>query len=65
MRLEIDFNANKCHVMEIGKCIRMLKWSYKMGQEIILKIKEEKNLGVVIHDSLSPERPISQLFGLT
>ena len=28
---------------------------YKMGQEVILKIKEEKDLGVVIQDTLSPE----------
>ena len=43
----------------------MPKWSYKMGQEEILKTKEEKDLGVVIQDTLSPEWHISQLFGST
>ena len=36
-----------------------------MGQEVILKTKEEKDIGVVIQDSLSPGWHISQLFGLT
>ena len=36
-----------------------------MGQEVILKTREEKNLGVVIQDTLGPERHISQLFGST
>ena len=33
-----------------------------MGQEEILKTKEEKDLGVVIQDTLSPERHIERLF---
>ena len=37
----------------------------KMGQEVILKTKEEKDLGVVIQDTLSPEQHINQLFGST
>ena len=43
-----DFNAKKCYVMELGKSKRRPKWNYKMGQEEILKTKEEKDLGVVI-----------------
>ena len=35
----------------------------KMGQEVILKTKEEKYLGVVIQDTLSPEWHINHLFG--
>ena len=31
------------------------EWSYKMGQEVILKTKEEKDQGMVIQDTLRPE----------
>ena len=44
-------------VMEIGKSKRRPKWSYKIGQEEILKTKE-KDLGVVIQDTLNPEQHI-------
>ena len=37
-----------------------LQWSNKMGQEVILKTKEEKDLGVVIQDTLNPEQHINQ-----
>ena len=36
-----------------------------MGQEEILHTKEEKDLGVLIQDTLSPEQHINQLFGST
>ena len=39
--------------MELGKSKRRPKWSYKMGQEEIPKTKEEKDLGVVIQDTLT------------
>ena len=62
-RWKLEFNTKKCHVMELCKSKRRSKWSYKMGQEEIPKTKEEKDLGVVIQDTLSPERHINQLFG--
>ena len=37
----------------------------KMGQEVILKTKEEKDLGVVIQDTLSTEQHINEIFGST
>ena len=64
-RWKLDFNAKKCHVMELGKSKRRPKWNYKMGQQEILKTKEEKDLGVVIQDILSPEQHINQIFGST
>ena len=36
-----------------------------MGQEVIFKTEEEKDMGVLIQDALSPEWHISQLFGST
>ena len=50
----MDFNAKKCHVMELGKSKRS-EWGYKMGQEVILKSRKEKDLGVVVQDTLSPD----------
>ena len=44
-RWKLDFNAKKCHVMEIGKSKRRPKSSYKMGQEEIPKTREEKTQG--------------------
>ena len=34
-RWKLDFNAKKCHVMELGKSKRRSEWNYKMGQEEI------------------------------
>ena len=56
-------HTHKCHVMEIGKSKRRPKWNYKVGQEEIPKTKEEKDLGVVIQDTLNPEQHINKLFG--
>ena len=51
--------------MEVGKSKRRPKWGYKIGHEEILKTKEEKDLGVVIQDTLNPEQHINKLFGST
>ena len=61
IKWKLDFNAKKCHVIELGKSKRRPEWSNNMGQELILKNKEEKDLGVVIQDTLSIEWHISQL----
>ena len=55
--------TQKCHVMELDKSKRRPKWSYKMVQEEIPRTKEEKDLGVVIQDTLSPEQHTNKLFG--
>ena len=62
---KLDFNVKKCHVMVIGKSKRRPQWSYKIGQEEIPKTKEEKDLGVVIQDTLNPKQNINKLFGST
>ena len=61
------FNANKCHVLEMGKNVMRSTWTYKckLGQTIISIVKEEKNLGVVIQDNLSPEKHRDRIFGGT
>ena len=65
LRWKLEFNAKKCHVMEIGKSKRRPIWEYKLGEEVIKKSKEEKDLGVIIQDTLSPERHINNIFNNT
>ena len=64
-RWKLEFNTKKCHVMEMGKSKRRPSWEYKMGGVTILKSKEEKDLGVMIQDTLSPEKHINRIFGAT
>ena len=40
-------------------------WTYKLGQNIISIVKEEKDLGVLIQDNLSPQIHIDRIFGDT
>ena len=65
LRWKLEFNAKKCHVMEIGKSKRRPRWDYKMEEVVIKKSNEEKDLGVIIQDTLSPERHISNIFNNT
>ena len=65
LKWKLEFNAKKCHVMEIGKSKRRPSGDYKLGEVIIKKSKEEKDLGVIIQDTLCPERHISNIFNNT
>ena len=40
-------------------------WMHKLGQNIISIVKEEKALGVVIQDNLSPEKYVNTISGDT
>ena len=64
-RWKLEFNTKKCHVVEFGKSKKRPSWIYRMGTEPVLKSKDEKDLGVVIQDTLSPERHINGIFGST
>ena len=52
-RWKLEFNAKKCHVMEMRKSKTRPTWEYKMGDEVIMKSREEKDLGVIVQDSLT------------
>ncbi len=39
-------------MLEIGKSEKRPSWKYKMGGEIITKSNEEKDLGVIIQETL-------------
>ena len=62
---KLEFNAKKCHVMEMGKSKRRPTFDYKMGRETIVKSREERDLGVVVQDTLSPEKHINGIFAST
>ena len=52
-------------MLEFGKSKNRPSWTYNMGDETILKNKEEKDLGIMIQDTLSPVKHIKGIFGST
>ena len=58
---EMKFNTKKCSVVEFGRSTRRPRGIYSMGNERIKKKTEEKDLGVIIMDSLSPEKHINKI----
>ena len=60
---KMEFNAKKCHVLEMGVSDKRPNWTYKIGNEVISKKREEKDLGVIVQDNLSPEKHISRIIG--
>ena len=54
---KLEFNAKKCHVMELRKSKRRPVWNYLMDKEQIMKTKEERGL--------KPRKHISKIFELT
>ena len=54
----MEFNAKKCHVLEMEKSAMRPSWTYKLGENIISIAKEAKGLGVIIQDNLSLEKHI-------
>lgn len=48
----------------MGKSTRSSR-NYKMWEEVIMKRKKEKDLGVIIQDNLSPERHMNEIFNKT
>ena len=49
----------------MGKSAMRPSWTYKLRENIISIAKEQKDLGVVIQDNLSPEKHIDKIFGDT
>ena len=47
----------------MGKSEMRHSWTYNSGHNITSREKEEKYLGMVIQDKLSPEKPIDKIFG--
>ena len=62
---EMEFNTEKCSLMEMGKSSRRLTRNYKMGNTFISRRTEEKDLGVTFTESLSPEKHLNKIIGET
>ena len=62
---EMEFNTRKCHLLEMGTSGKRPTWTYKMGNDKISRVNEEKDIGILIQDNLSPEKHIDKIFGDT
>lgn len=56
----MEFNVKKYKVMEVGKGARRPTWNYKLGNNAIGKVNEEKDVGMVIQDNISTEKYIKK-----
>merc|ERR1712035_231476 len=64
-RWEMEFNANKCKVMELKKSKGRQTKQYTMGEVGIKKTKEEKDLGITISENLTPEIHVNNIVSAT
>ena len=62
---QMEFNINKSHIMRMGKSKYRPYKEYQLGRETITEVSEEKDLGVIIQNNLSPEKHINRIFGKT
>ena len=46
----LNFNGDKCKVMHVGQ--NNIKYSYKLQEKNLLKVTEEKDLGVIVRSDL-------------
>ena len=60
---QMEFNTNKCKVVEFGKSKKRVHWDYMMGGVKLEKSSEEVDLGVTITQGLTPDRHISKVSG--
>ncbi len=58
---EMEFNVNKCKVMEFGKGGNRTAANYCLGNTQLSQTKQEKDLGVIIQDNLTPEQHINKI----
>ena len=59
------WNLMQKKVLEMGKREMRPTWTYTLGHNNISIEKEEKDVGVVMQDNLSPEKLIHKIFGDT
>ena len=65
VKWEVEFNTKKCHLMRMGRSKNRPIEEYKLGNEQISAVNNERDLGVLIEDSLLPEKHINRIFGET
>ncbi|CAB3980581.1 Hypothetical predicted protein [Paramuricea clavata] len=49
----MNFNASKCKVLSITRKVNPLHFQYHMDSTKLLRVNEEKDLGVIITENLS------------
>ncbi len=49
---QMEFNAEKCHVVKFGKSGMRPDWKYKIGNDRLQEAEKEKDLGVIINNGL-------------
>ncbi len=59
----MEFNVNKCKVMEFGKGRNRTTANYCLDNTQLSKTKQEKDLGVIIQDNLTPEQHKNKITG--
>jgi hypothetical protein len=60
---EMEFNINKCKVLEFGSSKKRITHTYKLGNVNLCKERQEKDLGVIVQDNLTPEKHINKITG--
>ena len=59
----MEFNADKCHVLEMGRSMHRPHARYNMGGVELKSADKEKDLGVVVQSNLSPEGHFNKVVG--
>ena len=49
---QMAYNKDKCHVLHLGR--NNSKFNYVMGGDVLVESEWEKDLGVIVHNSLRP-----------
>ena len=49
---QMIFNSSKCHILHLGNNNK--KFRYVMGGQVLDSVESEKDVGVMIHQSLKP-----------
>ena len=57
----MEFNAEKCKVMEFGKSRNRVHHDYVLTGALLNKSTEEKDLGITISNNLSPDKHVERI----
>ena len=55
---QMMFNASKCHMLHLGNANK--KFQYVMGGQVLEAVELEKDVGVIVHQSLKPSLQCSR-----
>ena len=55
------FNSEKCHILHLGH--RNARFEYTMGGRVLEAVESEKDVGVIIHQSLKPSMQCARAAG--